>query len=294
MKKKLPNLFIIGTAKSGTSSMYQYLREHNDIYGSSKKEPRFLTKDNLMKLPISKDEAEKIISSQEKYMELYKEATDEKYIIDGSVYTIFFKEALEKLKNLTSEYKIIVMLRNPVDRFISHYKMAYLLGQVKIPVEKFIKTPICGMGLNSLELGLYYNQIQTLYEILDKDNIKVIIFDDFKENTKDTLSSVYDFLDISSSILDSSEAIHFKSPGVARVQVLHNLYMKNKMVVKIKKLFINTKLRNIKKYIHKFLYKKADVSQDIYAFLYQYYKEDILKLEKLLDTNLDRWKHKHE
>jgi len=294
MKERLPNLFIVGAAKSGTTSMYQYLCSHKDIYGSDNKEPRFLSKDDFLHLPISDIEMKKIIKTKEDYMLLYKEATNEKYIIDGSVYTMAFETAVRKIKEIAKPYKVIVMLRNPVERFISHYKMAYLIGQIKISIEDFVNNPICGMGLNSLELGLYYSQVKRLYDILGKDNVKVIIFDDLKEDTIKVLEDTYKFLGIENNNSEIAKTIYLKNPGVSRMKILHNIYMNNKVIKTIKKIFINTKIHNVKKYIHKIIYKKLSVSPEIYGYLYQYYTDDIIKLEKLLEMKLDRWKIKHE
>jgi len=294
MKERLPNLFIVGAAKSGTSSMYQYLRVHKDIYGPNNKEPRFLSKDDFSYLSIKDREMERIIKTKQEYAQLYKEATNERYVLDGSVYTMVFENAVKKIKEIAPFYKVIVMLRNPVDRFISHYKMAYLLGQINMSIEQFVKTPICGMGLNSLELGLYYNQVKRLYDILGKDNVKVIIFDDLKEDMQKVLVSIYKFLDIDNTTSKPDKNIYFKNPGVSRMRILHNIYMNNKVIKAIKKVFINTKIRNIKKYIHKIIYKELKVPSSVYDYLYQYYIDDIIKLENLLNVNLDRWKRNYE
>jgi len=294
MSERLPNLFIVGAAKSGTTSMYQYLCSHKDIYESSRKEPRFLAKEAFLKLPINDIEIKKVIKTKEEYAQLYKGATNEKYILDGSVFTMFFDSAVKKIKEIAKSYKVIVILRNPVDRFISHYKMAYLGKQIDGSIEQFVNNPICGMGISSLELGLYYHQVKRLYDILGKDNVKVIIFDDLKEDVQKVLISTYKFLDIENTITELDSKIHFKNPGMSRMRIIHSIYMNNKVVQAIKKLFINTKIYNIKKYIHKIIYKKLSVSPEIYDYLYQYYIEDIVKLEKLLNVNLDRWRIKHE
>jgi len=290
MGQRKPNLFIVGAAKSGTTSLYMHLSQHNQIFGSSIKEPRYLTKDKLLKLPIKEKKVKEMILEEKDYLNLYKGAEEEKYIIDGSVYIMMFEEAIEKIKENSDNYRVIVILRNPITRFISHYKMSYNLGDTKKNIIEFIKNPIGGMGINLLEIGLYSKQIKNLFSILDKNKIKIILLEDIKSNLETVLLSIYEFLQIEKQLPKKKNEIYFKSAGIKKNDFLEKLYMNNKISVFLKKILINTKIRNLKFFVYKLIYKDLKINEKTYDYLYNYYIEDIEKLENLLEMELSKWK----
>lgn len=292
MNEIKPNLFIVGAAKSGTTSLYSYLSEHKDIFGSLQKEPRYLTKDNLLKLPISKEKVKGMKLTKDEYLNLYKKAGNKKYIIDGSVFTMFFEEAIKNIKKLSEDYKVIVLLRNPTSRFISHYKVDYNMGDTKKDIDKFIKIPITGMGINCLELGLYSRQISNLFNILGEDRVKVIIFEEFKKDLEGALLSVYDFLEIDKQLPSNIKKVYNKNYGIAKNWFIKKMLINNKLIKYIKRVFLKTKIGNLKIYLDKVVYRDLKISKKTYDFLNNYYFEDILKLEKIINKDLSEWKNK--
>lgn len=290
MTEKVPNLFIVGAAKCGTTSLYNYLSEHPSIYGPQKKEPRYLTKDYITALGITKKKRSKFVFSKEEYLSLYEGATTEKYIIDGSVFIMFFEQAIIELKKLSPEYKVIVALRDPVKRFISHYKMAYNAGDIKLPLQEFLHNAKSGIGINTLEMGEYTRQIKNLYKHLDEDRIKIVFFEEFKKDNVKTIEEICDFLEIEGNFSYHPEKVYHKGFGITKSKTIGQFYIKNKWVLAIKRKLLNTKIGNLKFLINKWLYKPLIVEPASYDFLYDYYKQDVLDLEKLLNKDLSHWK----
>ena len=115
MKNKLPNFLIVGAAKSGTSSLHNYLNQHPEVFmpsfnkeGMKVKEPRFLIKD------LVENRLHNGVWNWEEYQSLFREVTNEKAIGESTVlYLYYFKEAMKNIKyRLDEGVKIIIMLRD--------------------------------------------------------------------------------------------------------------------------------------------------------------------------------------
>ena len=118
-----PNFFIPGAPKSGTTSMYHYLRQHPQIYMSRVKEPQFFSTDLEM--------AEgRRICDLDAYLSLFQNAQDAKRIGEASVWNLFSRDAAQNIKAFDPEAKIIVMLRHPADLIYSlHGQFIYSMNE---------------------------------------------------------------------------------------------------------------------------------------------------------------------
>ena len=120
----LPNFIIFGAIKSGTGALYQYLSHHPDIFMSPLKEPRYFARVETTNDLPSKNRKKHIgVSTLDEYSNLFSRVKHEKAIGEASSNYIYSKHAAEKIKNTIPDVKLIVSLRNPVDRAWAHYQM---------------------------------------------------------------------------------------------------------------------------------------------------------------------------
>jgi Sulfotransferase domain len=112
MKKSLPNLIIAGVHKAATTSLFTYLQAHPEIFAPGKKELHYFTPIRYGKEPGS------IYDYSSNFLMVGKE----KYLLDASPsYVYGGQKIITKMKELLPPHKVIIILRNPVDRFISYY-----------------------------------------------------------------------------------------------------------------------------------------------------------------------------
>jgi len=293
MKNRIPNLFLIGAPKCGTTSLYRYLSVHPDIFTPDIKEPNYLIYKKLVELDASRKKLNRAIKTSDDYQKLYQSAEDEKYLLDGTIFTYCFEESQNMLKKVSPDYKAILILRNPVERFISHYQMSCNLGDVKSDIVEYVKNPMSGMGMNTIWLGMYSEHLEKIYKNLGRDNVHILLLDDLKADTEKVLADLYDFLGLSFVKPENSGTAYLRTKGMARSSALRNLYLENKLIRSIKKLLKNTSIYNLKNSINKRLYREWTAPDYIKRILYDYYIEDIDKTEELLGRSLDCWR-KHE
>ncbi|WP_418512676.1 sulfotransferase [Corallibacter sp.] len=287
-----PNFLIVGAAKAGTTSLAKYLDEHPDIFISKIKEPRFLIANTIKKTSKSDPSHNHLISTsvlnEDNYFSLFEKRT-EKAIGEASVHYLYHnKEAIENtIKYLGPETKIIILLRDPVKRAVSNWKYQdkdFLYFREALKEEESRKRE----GFNSFwyykELGFYFNQVQAYYE--NFKNVKVILFEDFVKNTSSIMNSLYEFLDVDTNFTNREFIKHNDSSLsiMPKSEYLKKLLNTQKKVNTFKKL-INKKIIPKRLYLKK---KELIYDQDI-DFLKNIYKEDINKLQKLINQDLSNW-----
>lgn len=188
----IPNLLIPGAAKSGTSSLHEYLDLHPNIEMSRIKEPHFFTKNGRYK----------------KGLEFYKDVFNNKNVnYWGESSTAYLGDELsqKRIRNDLENVKFIVILREPVKRAISHYRWQVSLLQesrsfrkavkynMKNPVD--VRKPGWGGHVKAyFEGSLYGKQLHNLIRKFGKENIHVITSKELKSNPNSTLKRCFDFL----------------------------------------------------------------------------------------------------
>lgn len=296
----LPDFLIVGAAKSGTSSLHNYIKEHPEIYMSSPKEPKFITS-TFMEFPMNgpgDDLIEKhlITKSFEDYKTLFSGITTEKKCGESSAETLYYYEkSIPKIKQyFVDEPKIIVILRNPVERAYSAY--THLIRDLRENLnfkdaldaeEQRIKNNYEYMWYYK-DVGLYYDQVKAYLE--NFDNVKIYLFDDLKSAPETLLESLFTFLGVDKTFLPNNLKEKYNVSGVPKYYFLQN-FLKNKNVTKgILKLIIpNTLRRKIVSRIDKSTLQRIPMNAEDREYLINYYKDDINKLQKLINRDLSDW-----
>ena len=112
--ENLPNFFIVGAAKSGTTSLAEYLKQHPEIFMSEFKEPHYFLPEGAM--------ASNYYGTWDNYMSLFKDVRNEKAIGEASTGYLYYPESARMIINRIPDAKIIISLRNPVEMAFSLYQ----------------------------------------------------------------------------------------------------------------------------------------------------------------------------
>lgn len=196
---KLRNfLFIIGVHRSGTSALFDTLKKSNQITPSIKKELHYFT-------PIRFGKS--VSQSMDYYSFFQSTSLKTKYLLEASPSYFYGKKdiAEEILMKLGSHTKCILILRNPVDRFISFYNhirytavidqtisLKKFIDGCLIELEKPIKDNVYSRGLRE---GCYIDYIIDWHELLG-ENLKVFFYEELFHSPSDDLNRLYDWLEI--------------------------------------------------------------------------------------------------
>lgn len=198
----LPNFIIIGTVRSGSTSLYYNICEHPSVLQAAYDEIGFF--DSNFHLGI--DWYRSMFPTKNKMNDVLK---DQICSITGEDTPFYFwkKEAAERIYQILPNIKLILICRNPIDRAYSNYNLAIRNGSEKFSFENAIEDEIKFMDNHTfrecadrprsyLTKGLYAEQLKIWYEIFSKEKILIISTEELQKRPVDTLSNVYEFLKI--------------------------------------------------------------------------------------------------
>lgn len=211
----LPNLIIAGVVKGGTTSVFSYLAEHKDVCPSSKKEAQY----------FSGYRYNEPVESLDEYRALFSRWDQERYVLEATPgYFEGGQFLAQKIKEtLAPETKVVIILRNPVDRFLSFfkYKKSELQLNKDMPLEEYItlceNTPQSQKLLRHNDLywgldgGLYSHYLAEWLDVFG-DSCKVMFFDDLKSDRAGFMRDLATWLALDPKIYDDLDmAIENKS-----------------------------------------------------------------------------------
>jgi len=302
---KKPNLFIVGAQKSGTTSLHHYLSLHPDVFMSSVKEPAFFSKaKRIFELPNDQDEIgvkwyrERNYGFDE-YMSLFSEVKNETYVGESSAEYLYYGVA-EEIFKFNSEAKIVIILRNPVDRAYSAY--TDLLNKVKdiLTFEEELQNEVTKINDNYhykwhfKQVGLYSKQIEEVYNYFPKKQVKVIVFEEFIQNSRKGMSELCDFLSIDSSLYQKCCFEAFNQSGIPiNSQISRFINGRNILKDNFRRLLPNYFRKRLKRAVNAINIKKISLSPQLRKSLGLFFLEDIESVENILQINLEIWKEKN-
>lgn len=308
-----PDFFIVGAAKSGTTALQQTLAMHPDIYMSLIKEPNYFYNEVAieelrvgLQKKLKKENAAKWISEgmngelwnaflreENLYQKLFIKAKDNQKCGEASVSYLYSLKAAENIYNYNPNAKIIIMLRNPIDRAWSHFNMERRMGLVtgnflqEFDKYKALSHPIWGKDPIFLSGGNYFEQVKRYLNRFPKEQVLICLYDDYKKNPKNTINKILAFIGV--TINNDIELIQNKKANEARKSIIDNFLPSGGLKSRLRKA---VQLIGLHRYLKKLLSKESkEVLPDQYRIkLKEYYELEIKKLESLIDINLNNWK----
>lgn len=308
-KEQSPNFIVVGAAKAGTTSLYNYLKQHPEVFlPPDYKESRFFAHEKITNTLHYKNSS---IFSFEAFQQQYENVANEQAIGDfGNVYLQFPDVSIPKIKQyLGEEVKIIVILRDPVERAFSAYKFACRNQYESVSFQYAIEHEYNRVNqynfppdiFHYLDHSLYFEKIKAYLEAF-KD-VKVLFFDDLKIDSKSTINELLNFLDVSTNHEINAGTIYNEGSGVPANIKLFNALFNGKQVAnsvkpyleKVPPLFyLGQKSLQFLEYSRNKLMvnKEIHLDPELENELRQYFKNDIENLEELLNKDLSHWKEK--
>lgn len=295
-----PNFLIVGAAKSGTTALDGYLKQHPDVFLPETKESRYFSKlVNKNKNPFTNKKHVELVESREAYFDMFKNI-EKKALGDVSPdYLYYHQESIKNIKHeLGKSVKIIIILRNPVQRTFSNYLHILREGHSELSFNEMLSKEDEWVSNNSwygfylTKPSFYYSAVKAYVE--NFDNVKIIIFEDFIKAPEKNMSGICKFLEIDSSVNFVKPAFTNKT-GVAKSRLIEAFFKKNfpfkslakKILVKILgRPFLDRKIAQLQETN----LVKPEMDIQIQKKLLKMYLNDIELLENYLSVDLSVWK----
>ena len=296
----LPNFIIIGAAKSGTSSIFKYLEQHPDICMSKTKETNhFAYMDGIPEYVYYGDSPGSLMTSITNF-DVYKAQFNHhpkaKAFGEASPLYLYHTQAPGNINRAIPDVKIIVVLRNPVDRAFSHF--LHLRRDGREPVSDFyqaleLETERMKKGwfwdYFYKDMGLYTGQLKRYYELFDNKNIRVYLFEEFFRDNQRFMADLFRYLGLD---LDSKVQTGTKHniSGLPKNRFLHSMLNQSNVIKSLLKKVIPTSPRQrLKQKLNRINLKKPKMEPETRRMLIKYFKKDILNLQALIQKDLSHW-----
>ena len=293
----MPNFLVIGAAKAGTSSLYHYLKQHPQIYMSPEKEPRFFALEGE-KLDFG-GPAQGInqgsITSLEAYCQLFQGVINETAIGEASTLYLSSPKAPQRIKHYLPNAKLIAVLRDPAERAFSSYMHLVRDGYETLSFAEGLKAEANRIQENWQPLwyyqqrGFYYEQLKRYFDIFQMEQIKIYLYEDLAADSKAVVQDITRFLEVDANF--TPKLTRENVSGVPKSRWLQHLFTKdNPLKSTLKPLFPQQLRRGIAENVKKQnLGAKPSLSSETRQELIAVYREDILKLQELIDRDLSTW-----
>ena len=297
----LPSFLFAGTAKAGTTSIAQYMEQHPEIKIPRKETFYFLReiyRNNDLPYPAQRAREEYILEAEE-YEQIYEGL--EGYITGevGTGYLFHHEDAIPMIKEvLGEEVKIIIVLRDPVERCYSSYRHFTKDLHEELAFEDALEKEV-ERASNDWDFmwqhraqGLYAAQVEAYQKAFKY--VKVLLYEDLRKDPKFFMDEVFRFLELRPlQTLDTSKEHNPsgdpKSKALQRF-ITHENPIK-KIIRPVFRIFFSAekRARMRKEMKGKNLSQGAKMSDDMRMKLRAYYAQDIERLKTLLGRDLKEW-----
>ena len=298
-----PNLFIVGQPKSGTTALHQFLGQHPEIFMSSIKEPHFFCSDFHLESDRAYGKQRFFdFRSESAYLQLFSKANGAKIAGESSTNYLYSQVAAEKIHNFNPDAKIIIILREPAKYLYSlhsHYVKFTEENEPDFLTALAIEEDRLAEKITSPRVTspsyLYYNRRVQYYQQVKRycdrfapEQIKIVVFEEFKAANERVYREILEFLGVDSNFTPEYDAVNVNKE--VKFPAINNL-INSPLVKNISKNLLSQEFNEFVRdnIVEKFLWHqapKATMPEEIKVKLMQQYEPEVAKISELIGMDL--------
>jgi len=282
MKDKRPDFFLVGAPKSATTSMHEYMKQHSDIFVPADKEPHYFSNPEVANTYYDTH----FVSGEDEYLQLFEGRMGEKVAGDFSPSYLFHSSAAKRIHAFQPNAKIIMILRNPIKRALSHYLMDVRIGSCDRPFKEYLRrTEMTRIHYREyVEVGMYSHQVKIYLEQFGPENVLVLIHDDFVADPQSFMADTFRFLGVDEDVPIDFEVKHnpFELPRSAIIRDI----AQSRIIRSLKARIPHSLRRTIKRTLYS---RHRPEFSDEELLLAEVFRPDVARLSQILDRDLSFW-----
>jgi hypothetical protein len=294
----LPEFLVIGAAKSGTTSLYEYLRQHPQVFMSLIKETNFFALNGKKPVFAGPDRDffnHESIYRLEDYKRLFDGRTEEIVAGEASPRYLFTSSTARRIRDFIPEAKLVAILRNPVERAFSAFSMRKRDGwetcktfeDAILEEEKRLKEGWAS-GIY-LQRGYYGRQLDEYYRVFPREQICVLLYDRMLDDLEGLLTRLFRFIAVDEKFQPDTQ-YHYNPSGIVKNPVLRFIWTRTHSVQNVLRPLMPKPARQaVSRFFIGLDKEKLSLSAETRELLIDLYRDDILKLEDLIEEDLSSW-----
>ena len=186
---------IAGAQKSGTTALHYFLQKHPQITLGDQQEMHFFDNDELFAGPVD----------YELLHRHFPAVTGSTIAGECTPSYLYHPPAMERIWNYNAQIKLIILLRNPIERAFAHWNMQRFKGCEPLDFLDAVKdektrmqgaSPLDARRIAFVDRGRYSGQLERVFKFFPREQLKTIKFEQFRDNNRETLDSIFDFLGV--------------------------------------------------------------------------------------------------
>ena len=299
----LPNFLIIGAAKAGTTSLYHYLKQHPQVFMCPVKEPIFFALEGSKARFHGPGDQETVdgysVTSYQDYCALFQNVSSETAIGEASTLYLYdnSSDTIKRLQHYVPDVKLISVLREPVERAYSHF--LYMVGKHSEPLNDFPQALAeeewrsrdnWWPAWHYKKMGFYYAQLKPFFDAFEPSQMAVYLYEDLVTDPSQLMRSLFEFLGVDETFNPDMGIHHNIISGKPKNKLLNDFLTKPNLVRTglqpllpcgwSKKIAAKIRAQNL---------SKPPLPLEVRKQLAPSYREDILKLQDLIERDLSHW-----
>ena len=298
----MPNFFLIGAQKAGTTSLYSYLKQHPQVYMSPIKEPFFFDHEINSRGEVVREKfggpgpPHIKFADIGEYRTLFRGVSGEKAIGEASVVYIYAPGAAERIKRYVPEAKLIALLRNPADRAYSAFLHAVRIGRE--PLTDFAQAlreeedrirDNWHYVFHYRNRGLYQAQLERYYEVFGREKVGVWLYEDLSNDPVSVVQSALRFLGVNDTFTPDISTKHNPSRVPKSDFARYTIRFMNTTLPAVSKILPPASDRFRQLVNSRILAESPPIDPEIRKELIEGYREDNLKLQEFIGRDLSLW-----
>lgn len=299
----LPTFLIIGAQRAGTTSLYRYVGQHPAVFVSPVKETNFFAADWSAIESEDLGASKASIRDVNAYRHLFQGSEHCEARGEASPSYLSAVGAPDRIHGLVPDTKLIVLLRNPIERAYSRYLQARLKGREQAPtfeealdhqsrlLDQEAWLPWKHGFVTYYDGGMYAKHIERYWTYFAKGQLGVWLYDDLRSDTAKVCAEVFDFIGVDSAYEVQTE--RFNASGVPRSALLDRAIRAGRNTTPAVKRWVrrwmpdsfHSRVRSA----HNRNFEKPQMKSDTRAHLVEVFRADVERLQRLIGRDLSHW-----
>jgi len=189
------DFILLGAQKSGTTALYSFLQKHPDITMGDQQEMHFFDDERIFARPIDYD----LLHNHFRGIRSFAVAGE------CTPSYLYWKPAAERIGEYNADIKLLVLLRNPIDRAFAHWNMQRFKKREPLDFLDAIKEEptriasplsLAARRFSYIDRGFYSSQLKRYFSLFPRQQFKITKFEDFRSRPLETINSIFSFLGV--------------------------------------------------------------------------------------------------
>lgn len=281
---RVPDFFLVGAAKAGTTSLFSYLTQHPAVFIPSIKEPNFFS-----------DYPKREFRTLESYLRLYSGCPADVMAGDASPSYLPSRSAASRIHALQPDARIMIMLRNPTDRAYSLYWQRRKWFSEELSFEDALAAEEerikggCTFGHRYVSTNLYCEQIERFRVAFGDELVQIYLFDDLQDDASAVCRSMFRFLGVDEDYPIRTEKVYsrtgpYRNPFLGRV--LGGQFPGWALLRRV----VPERMKWLKHgLVNRSIDRPPEMNSQTRAMLVETFRKDVEQLQAILNRDLSSW-----